>query len=83
MNLRSHAEHGCATCRSRRQAILDLDGLHTETGMRTRDIADDLRYAEPDTSSTLKGLTQAGLVELIPGSRPQRWRLALAYRSSR
>jgi len=67
---------------ARQQQILDLPGLLTEQGMKTADIAAAIDYQQPNTWSTLRSLDRAGLVELVGGRAPQRWRLATRYRAT-
>lgn len=66
----------------RQQQILDLPDLATEVGMKTSDIAHAIDYEVPNTHSTLQALERAGLVEMVPGISPQRWRLATRYRTT-
>jgi alkylated DNA nucleotide flippase Atl1 len=66
----------------RQQQILDLPGLATEDGMKTSDVANAITYEVPNTHSTLQTLERAGLVEMVPGVSPQRWRLAPRYRTT-
>jgi alkylated DNA nucleotide flippase Atl1 len=66
----------------RQQQILELPGLATEDGMKTSDVATAIDYDVPNTYSTLQALHRAGLVEMISGATPQRWRLAPRYRTT-
>jgi alkylated DNA nucleotide flippase Atl1 len=66
----------------RQQQILELAGLRTEEGMKTAEVAAAIDYEIPNTYSTLQTLERAGLVEMIPGVTPQRWRLAPRYRTT-
>jgi alkylated DNA nucleotide flippase Atl1 len=66
----------------RQQQILDLSGLATESGVKTSDVANEIDYEVPNTYSTLQALERNGLVEMVPGSSPQRWRLAPRYRNT-
>jgi alkylated DNA nucleotide flippase Atl1 len=66
----------------RQQQILDLPGLAAEEGMKTSDIASAITYEVPNTHSTLQALERAGLVEMLTGVAPQRWRLAPRYRTT-
>jgi hypothetical protein len=66
----------------RQQQILDLPGLGAEDGLKTADVATEINYDVPNTYTTLQTLERAGLVEMIPGATPQRWRLAPRYRTT-
>jgi alkylated DNA nucleotide flippase Atl1 len=66
----------------RQQQILEIPGLGTEEGMKTADVAAAIGYEVPNTYSTLQALERGGLVEMIPGATPQRWRLAGRYRTT-
>jgi alkylated DNA nucleotide flippase Atl1 len=66
----------------RQRQILELPDLATEDGMKTSDVANGIDYEVPNTHSTLQALERNGLVELVPGASPQRWRLAPRYRNS-
>jgi hypothetical protein len=46
-----------------------------ERDMSTREISDAMHYDFSNTYMTMRRLAQLGLVRLVPGSRPQRWRL--------
>lgn len=68
---------------SRQRDILALRGLATEEGMKTADIAADSGYSDvPNTYNTLQALQRGGIVELVAGASPQRWRLTAAYRNT-
>ena len=66
----------------RQQQILELPGLAIENGMKTAEVAAAIDYEVPNTYSTLQAIERAGLVEMIAGSAPQRWRLAGRYRTT-
>jgi len=66
----------------RQQQILGVPGLATEDGMKTADVAIAIDYDGPNTHTSLQALHKAGLVELVPGATPQRWRLAARYRTT-
>jgi alkylated DNA nucleotide flippase Atl1 len=66
----------------RQQQILELPGLATEDGMKTAEVAAAIQYEVPNTYSTMQALERAGLVEMITGATPQRWRLASRYRTT-
>jgi alkylated DNA nucleotide flippase Atl1 len=66
----------------RQQQILAVPGLAAEDGMKTADVAAAIAYDGPNTHTSLQALHKAGLVELVPGATPQRWRLAPRYRTT-
>jgi alkylated DNA nucleotide flippase Atl1 len=66
----------------RQQQILEIPGLATEGGLKTSDVANGIDYEVPNTHSTLQALERNGLVEMVPGSTPQKWRLAPRYRNT-
>ncbi|MDP9435985.1 MAG: helix-turn-helix domain-containing protein [Actinomycetota bacterium] len=66
----------------RQQQILEVAGLAAEEGLKTSDVASAISYEVPNTYSTLQALERAGMVELVPGVTPQRWRLAPRYRTT-
>lgn len=66
----------------RQTQILELDGLSSDQGMKTAEIAAEINYEVPNTYSALQALERNGLVELLTGVTPQTWRLAPRYRNS-
>lgn len=66
----------------RQTQILELDGLSSDQGMKTAEVAAAINYEIPNTYSTLQALERNGLVELLTGVTPQTWRLAPRYRNS-
>jgi alkylated DNA nucleotide flippase Atl1 len=66
----------------RQRQILELPDLAGEDGMKTSDVANEINYEVPNTHSTLQALERNGLVELVSGASPQRWRLAPRYRNT-
>lgn len=66
----------------RQQQILELPGIAAEDGMKTSDVASEIAYEVPNTHSTLQALERNGMVELVPGATPQKWRLAPRYRNT-
>ena len=66
----------------RQQQILAVPGLATEGGMKSADVALAIDYDGPNTHTSLQALQKAGLVELVSGVTPQRWRLAPRYRTT-
>lgn len=67
---------------ARQQQILELPQLAGEGGLKTAEIANLIEYEIPNTHSTLQALERAGLVELVPRTTPQCWRLAPRYRTT-
>lgn len=68
---------------ARQQKILALPGLADEPGMKTSEINDAIGYGDvPNTYNTLQALQRQGIVELVPGATPQRWRLTERYRGT-
>lgn len=65
----------------RQKQILALAGLDNEEGMKTSEVANAITYDVPNTYTTLQALERAGLIQMIPGVTPQRWRLAPRYRN--
>jgi hypothetical protein len=66
----------------RQQQILELSGLTAEEGLKTSDIAAGISYDVANTYTTLQTLERSGLVEMVPGATPQRWRLTSRYRTT-
>lgn len=64
----------------RQRQIVDVPGLADETGLKTSEIANAIGYEVPNTYSTLQALARQKIVEQVPDSDPQRWRLARRYR---
>lgn len=63
----------------RQQELLDLL-VHVDSGgEKTRKLADKTGVDQPNVYLTLQTLARKGLVERVPGSSPQRWRLAERY----
>ncbi len=67
---------------ARQQQILELPRLADEGGLKTAEIANLIDYEVPNTHSTLQALERSGLVELVPGTAPQCWRLTPRYRTT-
>lgn len=62
--------------------LLELPGLASEEGMKTSDVAGEIGYEVPNTHSTLQALERNGLVGLVTGSSPQKWRLSPRCRNT-
>jgi hypothetical protein len=55
--------------------------LRQEAGIKTAEVAQAIGYTDvPNVYTTLRTLEKRGLVELVPGSQPQHWRLVARYR---
>jgi predicted enzyme related to lactoylglutathione lyase len=61
--------------------VVELEGLATEEGLKTADIAAAIGYELPNTYSTLQALVRNQVVEQVPGKDPQHWRLVRRYRA--
>ncbi len=60
---------------SRQELVYKILLAATDDGMPTSAIAAAMQYEVPNTYLTLQSLVRLGIAELIPGSKPQRWRL--------
>lgn len=65
----------------RQRQIVEVPGLAAEEGMKTAEVAAAVHYDVPNTYTTLQALARSQVVEQVPGSAPQRWRLARRYRA--
>ncbi|MFE9107603.1 hypothetical protein [Actinomadura geliboluensis] len=55
--------------------------MDTEEGTSPREIAEYLdRGDEPNIRTALTAMQKRGVAEMVPGIKPQRWRLASPYR---
>jgi alkylated DNA nucleotide flippase Atl1 len=67
----------------RQRQVYELLRGAPEEGMKTAELAGAMNgYDVPNAYLTLKSLVTRGLVELVPGSSPQRWRTVRARGSS-
>jgi hypothetical protein len=66
----------------RQEAIVALADMADAVGMRPAVIAAQIDYSISNTYNLLQALARKGLVELVPGSHPQRWRLTSQRRNS-
>jgi hypothetical protein len=65
----------------RQQQIASLPGLRDDEGMKTSDVARAAEMSDvTNVYQTLQNLVRRGVVEQIPNSRPQRWRLVSRFR---
>jgi hypothetical protein len=64
------------------QAIADLPGMMDAAGLASGEIAAQVQCLVPNIYRLLRALCESGVVEPVPGSGPQRWRLSAAHRSS-
>lgn len=60
---------------SRQEKVYRILVSADDEGLPTRAIAAEMKYEVPNTYLTLQSLGRLGLAELVPGSKPQRWRL--------
>ena len=68
---------------SRQKETLAVPGLESEEGLTTAQVHAHLRRSindEPNTNGTLHRLVQLGLIEIVHGAEPRRWRLATTWR---
>lgn len=66
----------------RQRQIVDLAGLAADSGLRTAEVAEAIGYDAPNTYTALQALVRSQVVEQVPGSSTQRWRLVRRYRES-
>jgi hypothetical protein len=68
---------------SLQRQVAEAPGMDTEEGVSPRQIAGHLdRSDEPNIRTALTAMQKRGVAEMVPGMKPQRWRLALPYRSA-
>jgi hypothetical protein len=65
----------------RQEAILALPEMATAAGLKPAVIAARISYSVSNTYTLLQTLSRVGLVEQVPDSRPQRWRLTREHRN--
>jgi hypothetical protein len=65
----------------RQEAILALPEMATAAGLKPAVVAARIDYSVSNTYTLLQTLGRVGLVEQVPGSRPQRWRLTKEHRN--
>lgn len=65
----------------RQEAILALPEMANAAGLKPAVIAARIDYSVSNTYTLLQTLGRVGLVERVPGSRPQRWRLTREHRN--
>ncbi len=63
--------------------IVALPAMTTANGMTSREVAAATTGDEPNCHSTLKSLAEKEIVEIVDGSSPQRFRLAVKHRRDR
>jgi alkylated DNA nucleotide flippase Atl1 len=63
--------------------IAGLPQLATADGMTAGEVARQLAYDEANTYTALNSLEKAGLVEVVSGATPRRWRLTVKHRRDR
>src|SRR3954454_18154426 len=64
----------------RQEAILAIPEMAGAAGLKPAVIASRIDYSVSNTYTLLQTLGRVGLVEQVPDSRPQRWRLTSAHR---
>lgn len=66
---------------SLQRAIVGIPGIESADGIKPGQMAKHLvGHAEPNIRQTLRVLNGKGVVEMVPASNPQRWRLAARFR---
>ncbi len=65
----------------RQEAILALPEMATSSGLKPAVVAARIHYSVSNTYTLLQTLGRVGLVERVPESRPQRWRLTREHRN--
>jgi hypothetical protein len=68
---------------SLQRRIVSLDGMLSERGMTSKEVAAATTGDEPNSHTTLKGLVDKEIVETVKGASPQRFRLAVKHRRDR
>jgi hypothetical protein len=69
---------------SRQRLLVEVDGLDTRDGLKVAEISEGMGgYDVANTHLTLRALEKKAVVEMVPGSAPQRWRLTERYRKRR
>jgi|GEM_PF-3770538 len=65
----------------RQRAIVQIPALRTDLGLKTAQIAQAIGNPDvPNVYLAMRALEKRGLIELIPNSEPQRWRLTENFR---
>jgi hypothetical protein len=66
---------------SRQRQILQIPELRGEEGLKTKEIARLIKSSDvPNVYLAMRALEKRGLVELVPNTVPQHWRLAPKFR---
>jgi alkylated DNA nucleotide flippase Atl1 len=68
---------------SLQRRIVGLASMTTDRGMTSREVAETTTGDEPNSHTALKGLVDKGIVEIVEGSSPQRFRLTVKHRRDR
>jgi hypothetical protein len=64
------------------RSVVEAPGMDSDLGISPGEITKHLqRGDEPNIRAALQSLQKRGITELIPGAKPQRWRLTRPYRS--
>lgn len=64
----------------RQRAVFKFLQTVGEEGRTTGEVNDGIGYDFSNTYTTVHRLKDLGIVEMVPGVRPQRWRLLARYR---
>jgi alkylated DNA nucleotide flippase Atl1 len=68
---------------SLQRRIVGLPEMLDDRGMTSKEVAAATTGDEPNSHTTLKGLAEKRIVEVVDGSSPQRFRLAVKHRRNR
>jgi hypothetical protein len=67
---------------SLQRPIAETPSMNSDAGVSPREITNHLsRSDEPNVRIALEALRKRGIAEMVPGVKPQRWRLTSMYRS--
>lgn len=79
--LHGHASLDHAGLGSLQLSVAKTPGMDSDSGITPRQIARHLeRSDEPNVRTSLMSMQKRGVAEMVPGARPQRWRLTMQYR---
>lgn len=67
----------------RQKEIARLPGFFSIKGLTAGEVSREANYDEANTYTVLDALVESGLLEVVPGSSPRRWRLALEHRRNK
>lgn len=67
---------------SAQRTMAELPGMLTERGLSPREVCQAVgNDDEPNVRTSLKGMVKRGIMEIVPGETPQRFRLVARFRS--